>query len=68
MKTETAIKYFGGIPSLAKHLDITRQAIYQWGDVVPIAQALLLERQTGGALKYDERDYKKNRKLNNQRN
>lgn len=61
MKTKDAITYFKGIPALATHLDITRQAIYQWGDVVPKAQALLLERSTDGKLQYNEADYNKKR-------
>lgn len=38
MKTEFAILQAGGVDKLAGLLEITRQAIYQWGDQLPKAR------------------------------
>lgn len=38
---------------LAHELGITRSAVSQWGEVVPLASALQLERLTSGKLKTD---------------
>lgn len=49
MTKDEAIRYFGGVPALARALGIRRQAIYQW-ESVPEKQQLRLEKITGGAL------------------
>jgi hypothetical protein len=47
MLTETALAYFDGSPTkLAKAIGLTRGAINQWGPVVPLASATVLERVT----------------------
>ena len=51
MTKQEAISRFGSIKALADVLGITREAIYQWGDVVPALRAyeirdLLAKRQT----------------------
>ena len=51
MQTKDAIDYFGSTPRLAQALGITRKAIYQWGDEVPPARAIELERMTRGELR-----------------
>lgn len=35
MRKKEAIELFGSVEELAKALNITRAAIYQWNDVVP---------------------------------
>ena len=39
MKTSEAIELFGGVAALAKALDISTAAIYQWGEDVPPLRA-----------------------------
>jgi DNA-binding transcriptional regulator YdaS (Cro superfamily) len=51
MKTTDAVHYFGGATALSRALGIRREAIYQWGEDVPVRRAYELERITGGRLK-----------------
>ena len=51
MKTKDAIKRFGGVAALAKALSITPEAIYQWGDKVPVLRAYQIEVLSRGELK-----------------
>ena len=51
MKTAAAVDHFGSMRALADALDITVQAIYQWGDAVPEGRAFQIEVLTRGALK-----------------
>ena len=51
MKTASAIEKFGNVQALADALDISPQAIYQWGDEVPEGRAFQIEVLTGGELK-----------------
>ena len=44
MKTIDALSYLNA-PKIAKHLNISRQAIYQWGYLVPEKSALLLAKK-----------------------
>ena len=46
-----------GIKRLAKALDVTRAAIYQWGETVPERQAWKLQALSGGRLTVDRRAY-----------
>ena len=39
MNTVDAIRLFGTVRELAKALEITEQAIYQWGEKVPALRA-----------------------------
>jgi DNA-binding transcriptional regulator YdaS (Cro superfamily) len=51
MKTEDAVKRYGSKAALARVLDITPQAISQWGEDMPELQTLKLEKfeaQEGG--------------------
>lgn len=50
MKTADAIKHYGSKTKIAQALGITRGAVSQWGENVPEAQAMKLERLTGGVL------------------
>lgn len=46
MKTQEAIDHYGGIPALAKALDVTIPAIYQWDEYPPGGRQLQLENLT----------------------
>jgi transcriptional regulator with XRE-family HTH domain len=48
MRKEEAINRFGSVASLATALGITRQAIYQWEEVLPQDQA---DRINGAAFR-----------------
>jgi hypothetical protein len=51
MKKAEAIKYFAGVPNLARVLGIRRAAIAQWPDEVPEGRAFQLHVLTDGGLK-----------------
>lgn len=63
MKTADALKHYqteGGRPAsyaIAEALSITRQAVEQWGPLVPLKSALRLADITGGKLKITTADY-----------
>ena len=58
MKTQHAIEHFGSAAALARAVNITRSAISQWGDLVPLGTAARLEKLTNGALVLDLEDYR----------
>ncbi len=58
MKKSKAIEYYGGGSALARALNISKQAVSKWPDIVPIKQALALERKTGGKLALVLGDYR----------
>lgn len=51
MKTQDAIKHFGGRQQLADALGITRPATYEWGDTVPELRQYQIEVLSGGAMR-----------------
>jgi DNA-binding transcriptional regulator YdaS (Cro superfamily) len=51
MRKADAIAAFGTAAELARALGITRAAIHQWGDTVPLARQYQVERLTQGRLK-----------------
>jgi len=51
VKTEEAVKRFGSKYRIAQILEITRQAVGQWGDDVPQAQAEKLAKLERDATK-----------------
>lgn len=53
MKTAAAIEFAGSPKALAELLTITPSAITQWGDEVPPARQLQLEKLSDGALTAD---------------
>lgn len=53
MRTEAAIKHFGGRSALAKALGINPASTHSWGETVPKLRQLQLEMLTGGKLKAD---------------
>ena len=57
MKTQDAVEALGSKRAIAKVLDISTQAVYGWGIIVPELQARRLERITNGELEVGEDDY-----------
>lgn len=53
MKKENVLNYFKKVSAIAKATGVTSSAVSQWGNVVPERIALLLDKVTNGALKYD---------------
>jgi transcriptional repressor of cell division inhibition gene dicB len=58
MRTDEAIRFFGGKKALADALGVWPQVIYQWGEHPPMARQYELEVKTNGVLKAEkvERD------------
>lgn len=57
MRTQLVIDYFGTAAETARQLGISKGAISQWGEHVPFARALQIERMTRGRLKFSPRHY-----------
>jgi DNA-binding transcriptional regulator YdaS (Cro superfamily) len=57
MLTKDAIHYFGSGAALAAAVGISRAAVSQWSDRIPLATAARLEKLTGGALALDIESY-----------
>lgn len=53
-----AVQHFGGVIKLADALGLTKGAVSQWGDTVPLLRAYQIERITNGALKAEEPELK----------
>ena len=51
MKTSEAVEFFGSVGALAEVLQISPQAIYQWGESVPQGRDFQLEVLTRGKLR-----------------
>ncbi len=51
MKSSVAISYFGGVSNVARITGLSKQAIYQWPEVVPMRWQYYFERLSGGVLK-----------------
>jgi DNA-binding transcriptional regulator YdaS (Cro superfamily) len=58
MKKRDAIKHFGTGAAVADALGIRPQAVNKWGDIVPYARAVQLQKLTRGKLKPGARDYR----------
>lgn len=57
MFTSDAIEHFGTSAAVAAALDISRQAVGQWGDLVPPLSAARLALASDGALIFDPNLY-----------
>lgn len=57
MRTDAAISHFGSVAKIAEVLDLTEQAVYQWGDMVPPLQAARLHKRAGSDLPFDPDEY-----------
>lgn len=53
------IKHFGSQQAAAAALDVTKQAVNGWGDIIPEGMAYKAQVVTGGALKVDPSVYRK---------
>lgn len=53
MFTSDAIEHFGSRAAVAETLDISRQAVGQWGELVPPLSAARLALASDGALTFD---------------
>ncbi len=62
MRKADAVKFYGTAYKLAAALGVSRQAVYTWGDLVPISRAYDIERLSQGALKVKPRLYAKTKK------
>lgn len=51
MKKNDAIQHFGSVAALAKALNISPEAIYQWREDVPLGRDFQLQVLTNGKLK-----------------
>ena len=51
MKTADVVGHFGGVRQAAEALGITTQAIYSWGDDVPVMRQPHIQVVTKGKLK-----------------
>ena len=57
MKTAHAIKHYGTPSKVAAALGISRQAVSQWGEIVPLEAALAISVVTKGELVPNPRLY-----------
>jgi hypothetical protein len=57
MRKSAAIAHYGSPAAIAKVLGISRTAVHNWGERVPLASARALEILTGAALFVDESMY-----------
>jgi hypothetical protein len=51
MTKAEVIEYFGSASKTGRALKITRQAVYDWPDIVPLKSQWRIELMTHGALK-----------------
>lgn len=58
MKTQDAIAYFGSKTAVSVAARISKAAVSQWGEYVPLGTAALLEKATSGALPMNPQDYR----------
>lgn len=61
MRKETVIEHFGSAQAVATVLDISRQAVGDWGEIIPEGAAYKLQVITAGKLRVDTADYPKDR-------
>ncbi|HEY7824775.1 MAG TPA: Cro/CI family transcriptional regulator [Acidimicrobiia bacterium] len=54
MKTEDAIRWYGGVRRLASALGVWPQVIYKWGDRPPMARQYEIQVRTKGELRADD--------------
>ena len=57
MKRETVFNYYGSQRKTSKNIGLTRQAVNQWPDPIPLKWALQLDYLTNGALAFDKTLY-----------
>lgn len=57
MKTQDAIAHFGSASAVAVAANISKAAVSQWGELVPLKTAVLLEHVSQGRLSVNVMDY-----------
>ena len=57
MLTRDVIAHFGSHAEVARTLNLTRAAVYAWGERVPPLRAAKLHQLTRGRLRFDPSDY-----------
>lgn len=57
MKTKTVIEHFGGARQAAEALSLSTQAIYAWGEDVPVSRQAHVELASKGKIKRDRPVY-----------
>ena len=57
MKKQKVIEYFGSANKASKNIGLTRQAVCQWHEVIPVEWALRLDKMTDGALPFHKEEY-----------
>ena len=62
MKKSDVVTHFGNEVKTAEALDVTKQAVNGWGDVIPEGMAYKAQVITGGALKVDPAVYRRLKK------
>lgn len=53
LRKEDVVKFYGSAANAATALDISRSAVHQWGEHVPMLSALKIQAQTNGELMAD---------------
>lgn len=53
MKKATAVKHFGSQIAVARALRITKGAVSQWPEIIPLKSALKIQSVTNGRLTVD---------------
>lgn len=53
MKKAAVVKFFGSQIAVAKALNITKSAVSQWPEIVPLKSALRVQSLTAGQLPVD---------------
>lgn len=59
MKKSDVVKHFKTETEAAAALEVTKQAVNGWGDIIPEGMAYKAQVITGGALKVDPSVYRK---------
>lgn len=59
MKKADVVKHFKSETQAADALEVTKQAVNGWGDIIPEGMAYKCQVITGGALKVDPAVYRK---------
>lgn len=56
MTKDEVIAHFGSVAKLARALEISTQAVYDWGDGVPEGRQWQIQVMTNGALKVSTKE------------
>jgi len=54
LKTEEAVRWYGGVKRLADALGVWPQVVYKWGESPPMARQYEIQVRTKGELKADD--------------